>query len=251
MPVARAREPLGRMYSKARVAGHPIHPMIVSFPIAFYTATVAMLLAYIGTLEAFWYRVAMVANIAGIFTAIVAVVPGAIDLYSLPKGSRARATGMRHAGFNLLATGLFAVTALLLYRGWTHRVMLDGEYVFDATIPLAMSVVAWVSMVVAGSLGWTLVQTHHVGIKPANVKAHRPSREPELITTEARTMSDDEAAVRLDALEEVPEHTPNGYVPSPPIDGHTDPIVARDARITLDDRPFRSRAPAHRAPTLH
>lgn len=173
------------MYSKARLAGHPIHPMIVGFPIAFYTATVAMLLAYLGTMEAFWYRVAMVANIAGIVTAAVAVIPGAIDLFALPRGSRARTAGLRHAGFNLLATGLFAITALLLYRGWTHRMMIDGEYVFDATIPLAMSVVAWVSMVIAGSLGWTLVQTHHVGIKPALTRADQPSREPELEALEA------------------------------------------------------------------
>jgi hypothetical protein len=35
-------------------------------------------------------------------------------------------------------------------------------------------------MVIAGSLGWTLVQTHHVGIKPALTLPDRPSREPEL-----------------------------------------------------------------------
>jgi uncharacterized membrane protein len=170
----------GSMYSKARIAGHPIHPMIVGFPIAFYTATVATLLAYVGTHEAFWYRVAMIANIAGIVTALVAVIPGAIDLFALPAGSRARATGLKHAGFNLIATGLFVVTAMLLYRSWTHRMMVNGEYLFEATIPLAMSVVAWVSMVIAGSLGWTLVQTHHVGVKPAFIRADRPSREPEL-----------------------------------------------------------------------
>lgn len=168
------------MYSKARIAGHPIHPMIVAFPIAFYTATVATLLAYVGTHEAFWYRVGMVANIAGIATAVIAVIPGAIDLFALPKRSRARVAGLQHAGFNLAATGLFAVTALLLYRAWSQRVMIDGEYLFDATVPLAMSVVAWVSMVIAGSLGWTLVQTHHVGVKPAQTHADRPSREPEL-----------------------------------------------------------------------
>jgi hypothetical protein len=43
-----------------------------------------------------------------------------------------------------------------------------------------MAVVAWVSMVIAGSLGWTLVQTYHVGIKPALTRPDRPSREPEL-----------------------------------------------------------------------
>jgi uncharacterized membrane protein len=161
-----------------------MHPMLVAFPIAFYTATVATLLAYIGTLEAFWYRVAMVSNIAGIVTAVIAAIPGAIDLLALPRTSRARAAGLKHAGFNLLATGLFAVTALVVYRTWSHRMMVDGEYVFDATIPLAMSVVAWVSMVIAGSLGWTLVQTHHVGVKPARTLADRPSREPELDTAD-------------------------------------------------------------------
>jgi len=192
------------MYSKARIAGHPIHPMLVAFPIAFYTATVATLLAYVGTHESFWFRVAMVANIAGIVMAVVAVIPGAIDLFALPKGSRARATGLKHAGFNLLATGLFVISAVLLYRSWTHRVLVDGEYVFDATIPLAMAVVAWVSMIIAGSLGWTLVQTHHVGIKPALTRSDRPSRDPEL---------DD-----VDDLHRMPMHTPNA---------HSDPLHLR------------------------
>lgn len=170
------------MYSKARVAGHAMHPMLVAFPIAFYTATVATLLAYVGTLEVFWYRVAMVANVAGVVTAVIAALPGAIDLLALPRQSRARAVGLRHAGFNLLATALFSVTAVVVVRTWSHRAMVDGAYAFDATIPLALSVVAWVSMVIAGSLGWRLVQTHHIGVKPALTLAERPSREPELDT---------------------------------------------------------------------
>jgi uncharacterized membrane protein len=201
------------MYSKARIAGHPIHPILVAFPIAFYTATVATLLAYVGTLEAFWYRVAMIANMAGIVTALIAVVPGAIDLFSLPAGSRARATGLKHAGFNLAATALFGVTALVIYRGWTHRMMVDGGYQFDATIPLAMSVVAWVSMVIAGSLGWTLVQTYHVGIKPAFVRPDRPSREPELEALEAPEAGMPIAGRVADAA-----------------------FFASDARLTVDER---------------
>jgi uncharacterized membrane protein len=188
------------MYSKARIAGHPIHPMIVAFPIAFYTATVATLLAYVGTMEAFWYRVAMVANLAGIVTALIAVIPGVIDLLSLPAGSRARSVGLRHAAFNLVATVLFAATAAIIYRGWTHRVMADGQYRFDATIPLAMSVVAWVSMVIAGSLGWSLVQTHHVGIKPALTHARRPSSEPELDAVEPGMAHVDHRATVIDRL---------------------------------------------------
>jgi uncharacterized membrane protein len=187
------------MYSKARVAGHAIHPMLVAFPLAFYTTTVVTLLVYVGTREAFWYRFAMVASLAGIATAVIAAIPGAIDLRSLPRGSRARKTGLQHAGFNLLATGLFAVTALVLYETWIHRAMVNGEYIFDATVPLALAVVAWVTMVIAGSLGWTLVQTHHVGIKPALVRPDRPSREPDLDAPEPH------AAREIHAVRDVPE----------------------------------------------
>jgi len=154
--------------------------MLVAFPLAFYTATVVTLLVYIGTREAFWYRFAMVASLAGIATAVIAAIPGAIDLGSLPRTSRARRAGLQHAGLNLLATALFAVTALVLYQTWIDRTMVNGEYIFDATVPLALAVVAWVAMVCAGSLGWTLVQTHHVGIKPALVRPDRLSRDPEL-----------------------------------------------------------------------
>jgi uncharacterized membrane protein len=213
------------MYSKARIGGHPIHPMLVAFPLAFYTTTVVTLLVYIGTREAFWYRFAMVASLAGIATAVIAAIPGAIDLVALPRRARARKVGLRHAGFNLLATGLFAVTALVLYQTWIHRTTVSGEYIFDATVPLALAVVAWVAMVIAGSLGWTLVQTHDVGIEPAQVRADRPSREPELdapevAVCEAREVPplpeaiDDLAARRAHrstAPSPLPQRFPNDY----------------------------------------
>ena len=168
------------MYSKAKIAGHPIHPMVVVFPIALYTATVAALLAFLATADSFYYRAAMVASLAGVAMALVAVIPGAIDLLALPRYSRARATAIRHASFAVLTTGIFAVCGALLFRGWTGRVMVDGRWDLDATIPLAVGVVGLVTLVIVGVLGWTLVQTHHVGIKPALVKADIPSREPEL-----------------------------------------------------------------------
>ena len=52
------------MYSKARIAGHAIHPMLVGFPLALFTATIGLELAYIGTQDIFYFRAAMVANIA-------------------------------------------------------------------------------------------------------------------------------------------------------------------------------------------
>lgn len=168
------------MYSKARIAGHAIHPMLVGFPLALFTATIGLELAYIGTQDIFYFRAAMVANIAGVIGAFAAVIPGAIDMFALPRESRARGVARQHALFNLLTVALFVVSGFMLYGGWSNRTMVDGAYALGATIPLAIGTVGFVSMVSAAMLGWALVQTHHVGIKPAQVRANIPSREPEL-----------------------------------------------------------------------
>lgn len=168
------------MYSKARVAGHAAHPMVVVFPIACFTGTVALLLAHVGTADAFYYRGAMIANLAGVVTALLAAIPGAIEMYALPRPSRARDLAARHASGALLVTAVFGLSGALLYRGWTGRVMVDGRWDLDATIPLAIVVLGLALLGSAAAAGWALVQTHHLGIKPARVHADRPSREPEL-----------------------------------------------------------------------
>ena len=159
------------MLSKARIAGHPIHPMVVVFPIALFTVTVAGLLAFIGTKDSFYYRAALIACTGGVAMALLGAIPGAIDLFSLPKGSPARATGIKHASVALLTVGIFAVTAALLYRNWSSREFVDGMWNLDATVPLAIAVAGMVTLVIVGFLGFSLVQTHHVGIKPALVRS--------------------------------------------------------------------------------
>ena len=157
------------MYTKARIAGHPIHPMLIAFPVALYVATVVALFVHVGTHDPFWYRAALYANIGGVVMALVAAVPGFIDLVTaVPKRTRARVTGIRHAAFNVLSLVLFAISAYMLYRnaGSTLDPVSESQYELDATAPLVLSVLGVLSTLVAGWLGWTMVQTHHVGIKP-------------------------------------------------------------------------------------
>jgi hypothetical protein len=59
-------------------------------------------------------------------------------------------------------------------------------------------------MVIAGSLGWTLVQTHHVGVKPALVRPDRPSREPDLAAPEPRAAREIQAVRDLRDVPEFP-----------------------------------------------
>jgi uncharacterized membrane protein len=96
--------------------------------------------------------------------AAVAAIPGLVDLLSLPQKSRARVTGVRHAAFNILSLTLFTISAVLLYRSWNQGL---GAYRLDVTAPLVMSILGVLSTVTAGWLGWTLVQTHHMGVHPS------------------------------------------------------------------------------------
>lgn len=80
------------MYSKIKFAGHPIHPMLVAYPVAFYTATLVCYIVYSSNQNLFWFKVAVVANIAG----AVAAIPGFIDWLFIPSDSRAKKTGLFH-----------------------------------------------------------------------------------------------------------------------------------------------------------
>ncbi|HEX6191286.1 MAG TPA: DUF2231 domain-containing protein [Chitinophagaceae bacterium] len=145
------------MYSKAKIAGHPIHPMLVGFPVAFYTATLVCYLVYSSNQDVFWFRVGVVANTAGAIMAAVAAIPGFIDWLFIPKETRAKKTGLLHMICNVVALICFAVAAWINCPKWE-----ESNPALGISIPL--TAVGFILTLVAGFLGWTLVQKHHVGI---------------------------------------------------------------------------------------
>jgi uncharacterized membrane protein len=148
------------MYSKAKIAGHPIHPMLIPFPIAFYTATFVSLVVYRANGDPFWYRTAIVANAVGVVMAIIAALPGLIDFVSgIPRGTQASATARNHALLNGAALLLFAINLGYIWEGWRGTIV-------HTSGGILLSVLGLLATVGAGSYGWKLVQTHHVGVQP-------------------------------------------------------------------------------------
>ncbi|HUJ58121.1 MAG TPA: DUF2231 domain-containing protein [Kofleriaceae bacterium] len=158
------------MYTTARIAKHPIHPMLVAFPIALYVATVVALIVNAGTHDPFWYRAAFWTNLAGIVMAGVAAVPGVIDLVTLPR-SKARRTGILHAAANVSALALFIISCVAIGESWSHAKAFGDYSQLEVAAPLVLGLIGIGCTLVAGWLGWTLVQTHHVGIKPTTLTA--------------------------------------------------------------------------------
>ncbi len=150
-------------YVKAKIGGHPIHPMIVSFPIAFYTVGLVALIVYAATRDAFWYRAAMILWFTGAASAVVAGVFGAIDLFlGIPSRTRAYGIGAMHFGANVAAMCLFAGAAFMMYGDWHARPPSSPLLRIDP--PLVLGFVGLALTLAAGALGYTLVQTEHVGV---------------------------------------------------------------------------------------
>jgi uncharacterized membrane protein len=145
------------MYSKVKIAGHPIHPMLVAFPVAFYTAATVGFISYSVNMNLFCFHVAVTANAAGVIMAVVAALPGFIDWLNIPKEKRAKKVGLNHMLCNVGALLLFGINLALQCPKWN-----DSQP--DAGISILLTVAGLLLTVIAGFLGWSLVQNHHVGV---------------------------------------------------------------------------------------
>ncbi len=146
------------MQSKLKIFGHPVHPMLVAFPIAFYAATFAAYIAYQVTADIFWFRVGFVANVAGVVMAVIAAIPGLIDwAKAIPNDSQAKQTGLIHMVLNTLSLLVFAVAAVINYNKWYESLPNLGS-------TLLLTGLGVISTLAAGFYGWTLVQKYHVGV---------------------------------------------------------------------------------------
>src|SRR5215203_739998 len=65
--------------STAAIAGHPLHHMLIVFPVAFLIGALGTDIAFLAVQDPFWAQVSYWLLIAGIVTALVAAVPGLID----------------------------------------------------------------------------------------------------------------------------------------------------------------------------
>src|SRR5216117_4048442 len=101
------------MESKAKLFGHPIHQMLIVFPLgllatAFFFDIGWMATHRTGLAVAAYYMIA-----AGIIGGLVAAVFGLIDWLAIPRGTRAKAIGLWHGLGNVIVVLLFIASCLL------------------------------------------------------------------------------------------------------------------------------------------
>lgn len=139
--------------SKAAIAGHPLHPMVVPLPIAFLLTTLVADAAFHLTGDSFWARLALWTLGAGLVTGLVAGLLGAID-FATVRRARASSAGWIHAVGNSLA--LLLSTGNLVYR---FKVPDDTE-----PTGLMLSVAVAVILVITAWAGGELVYRQGIGV---------------------------------------------------------------------------------------
>jgi uncharacterized membrane protein len=137
--------------------GHAIHPMLIVFPLGLLTTAVVFDVLYLITNRTGFQIAAAYTIAAGVIGGVLAAAFGLVDWLAIPPGTRAKRIGRIHAGANLIAMLLFAVS-------WLLRAGADN---WDPSASaLVASFAGLVVVSVGGWLGGELVERLGVGVDP-------------------------------------------------------------------------------------
>jgi uncharacterized membrane protein len=169
------------MESKAKLFGHPLHQMLVVFPLGLLGASVVFDLLYLLGGYAGGASVAYALIAAGCVAGLLAAPWGLIDWLAIPKGTRAKAIGALHGSGNVIVLLLFAASWALRYEAGEPPPPTAAWIVSFCGTALAL-VTAW--------LGGELVDRLGVGVSPhAHLNARSSLKgpaEPPTVTEAAR-----------------------------------------------------------------
>jgi uncharacterized membrane protein len=162
------------MESRAKLLGHPIHQMLITFPLGLLPTGVVFDLVHRYSGNPLWAQVSYWMIAAGIVGGLVAAVFGSIDWLAIPSGTRAWRIGLLHGGGNVVVVALFAVSWYLRHRA-------GG---MPSTLAIGLAVCGVLLAGVTGWLGGELVDRLGVGVHDgANLNApsslrHEPATHP-------------------------------------------------------------------------
>lgn len=145
------------MASPASVERHPIHPMLVVFPIALFIFSLISDFIYRGGGDPAWNNTAWYTMGGGILGGLAAAVPGLIDYMSI-RGAQTKRVATLHMGLNLTVIVLFIVSFIM-----------RPNMEVGANAPLVLSIVGVATLLVSGWLGGSLVYIHGMAVDPHEI----------------------------------------------------------------------------------
>lgn len=154
------------MASPASIRKHPIHPMLVAFPIGLWVFALVCDLVHAAGGSSVWQAVAIYCIAAGIVGALAAAVPGLIDYFSIDEAAMKRIANL-HLAVNLGAVLVFAINLWLRFR-----------LPADSYLPLAMSIAGVLAIGVGGWLGGEMVYVKGMAVEAVEKLAKKVEKSP-------------------------------------------------------------------------
>jgi uncharacterized membrane protein len=148
--------------STARLADHPLHPMLIPFPIAFLVGAFVTDLAFVGTGDGFWARASLWLLGAAIVMALLAAVAGFIDFFGEAR-IRALSDAWYHMLGNLTAVVLALVNFVLRYSQGAEAAVKPWGVVLSLVVVGILLFTGW--------KGWEMVYRHRVSVLDAPEQA--------------------------------------------------------------------------------
>ncbi|CCD86416.1 conserved membrane protein of unknown function [Bradyrhizobium sp. ORS 285] len=138
----------------ARIARHPIHPMLVPFPIVCFIGALVTDIAYWRTAEIMWADMSAWLLLVGLIMGILAGIAGLIDFLG-NRLIRVQGPAWPHMIGNLIAL------VLAFFNNMVH-----ARDAWTSVVPtgLILSLVTVLILPITGWLGWSLVYRHRVGV---------------------------------------------------------------------------------------
>ena len=143
----------GNPSSTAKIGGHPIHPMLVPFPIVCFVGAFATDIAFMGSGGPAWANASTWLLGVGVGMALLAATAGFIDFFGDPL-VRGHSDAVKHMIANISAVALEAIN-LVLRLGDAASIGSAGVY---------MSGIAVLILLYSGWIGGELVFRHGVGV---------------------------------------------------------------------------------------
>ena len=153
--------------STASIAGHPLHPMLIPFPVVFLVTAFGTDLLFWSTRYEIWATVSLWLLGAGIIMALVAALFGFTDFFGDAR-IRAISDAWQHMIGNLIAVVLALINWYIRYRSGAAA----GVFPWG----IGISLITVLLLLFNGWKGWEMVYRHHVGVSDnARGQLHPPS----------------------------------------------------------------------------
>ena len=144
------------MRSKASIGGHPVHPMIIPFPLALWTTSFVVDVLFYFLRHPTLLVISKFMIGAGCLGAVVAAIPGIVDWTAIKNGEVKKAANW-HARLNIAALVVFAISFFLRLGSYSELV---GRRL---TIPFLLSLVGVILISISGWLGGELAFRYGIG----------------------------------------------------------------------------------------